>query len=67
MNVTDHAWEPGGPDQLQVEVPAVEAHGLLKNEQFQRAARLLNLRLMRKNTTPSGKFHCFALADRVIP
>jgi hypothetical protein len=39
----------------------------LKDGKFLRAARLLNLRLMRKSATPYGKFHCFALADQVLP
>jgi hypothetical protein len=46
--------------------PFQAALGLLKDVPFQRAARLLNLRLMRKAATPYGKFHCFDFADQVL-
>ena len=67
VEISDHAYEPGGPDQLNLELPVDEALELLKDADFLRAARLLNLRLMRKSATPYGKFHCFALADQVLP
>jgi len=66
VDLSTHTYEPGGPDQLNLELPVDEALALVKDGDFQRAARLLNLRLMRKSATPYGKFHCFALADQVL-
>lgn len=66
VDISDDAYEPGGPDQLNLELPVDEAFRLLEDLDFLRAARLLNLRLMRKSATPYGKFHCFALADQVV-
>jgi hypothetical protein len=61
-----HAYEPGGQDQAMLIVEAGEAFKLVRHPVFAKAARRMNLRLMRKSPTPYGNFHCFALADRIL-
>ncbi len=39
---------------------------LLQDEAVQRAARLLNIRLMRKGATKFSRYHCFDLADLLV-
>jgi hypothetical protein len=64
--ISDHAYKPGGSDQVRIIIAAEEALALLEDQAFLRAARRMNLCLMRKGSTPSYNFHCFALADRVL-
>jgi hypothetical protein len=66
LEVQEHTYKPGGSDQVKLIVGADEVPTLLQDVSFQRAARKMNLLLMRKNTTPSRIFHCFALADHVM-
>ena len=66
VHLDKHTYTPGGPDQLRVFAQAEASGALLADEAFLRAARLLNLRLMRKRATTYGKFHSFALADAAL-
>jgi len=67
LEVTDHRYEPGGQDQLNLEVEGYDAAmALLNDPAIQRAVRSFNLRLMRKGATPYGRYHCFDLADRMF-
>jgi hypothetical protein len=62
----DDLWEPGGQDQLHILAPIETAHRFLEREEFLHAARLFNLRLMRKGPCVYARHHCFDLADQVI-
>jgi hypothetical protein len=67
VKVKNDAYDTGGPDQVQLIGSLSRALWLLKREPFVRAARRMNLRLMRKRASPYGRYHCFAFADRVLP
>ena len=61
------AYRAGGGDQLHIEITSfAQAQHLLKDPTIINAAKLLNLRLMRKGGTIYSRFHSFALADLVV-
>ena len=61
LRFRNHAYEPGGPDQVQLLVRgANSAARLMRDSDFTRAARLFNGRLMRKGRVNAGNAvsHC---------
>lgn len=60
-------YESAGTDQLQLHFDGLDdLQGLLVDAAILRAARDLNLRLMRKGTSRHARYHCYALADWVM-
>jgi len=62
--ISTHRYSPGGVDQIAVDVVGI--HGLaelLRVRSLARAARLFNVRLMRKGPCRWGQNHCPQLAD----
>jgi hypothetical protein len=66
--VLEESWyEAAGFDQASVISPGLHAmHELLNDPVIRKAARLLNLQLMRKRGVFYRRFHCFALADQLV-
>jgi hypothetical protein len=66
LEVTDHYYEPGGQDQINLEIPGAEAaRKLIREASVSSAIRLFNLRLMKKGPCIFGRYHCMDLADMV--
>ncbi|NTV14339.1 MAG: GIY-YIG nuclease family protein [Desulfobulbaceae bacterium] len=64
---TEHFYEPGGHDQLNIEIEGIEsAMQLLEDPDITKAIRLFNLRLMKKGPCAFSRFHCMDLADRIL-
>jgi hypothetical protein len=64
---TDHFYEPGGQDQMNlVTQDLAGARALLRDRNVIRAIRLFNLRLMIKGPCAYSRYHCFELADRLV-
>lgn len=62
--VSSHRYSPGGIDQIDVDVVGLEGLvSLLRLPCFAKAARLFNIRLMRKGPCLWGRNHCPQLAD----
>jgi len=67
LHCTEHFYEPGGHDQLHLEIEGAEfALRLLEDTGIRRAIRLFNLRLMQKGPCAYSRYHCMDLADRLI-
>lgn len=67
LNVTEHFYEPGGQDQLHIEVEGIEsALRFLEDVNVIKAIRLFNLRLMKKGPCAYSRYHCMDLADTLI-
>lgn len=65
--IEDHRYDPGGSDQVYVGCENLKAaQELLTLAPFVGAARLFNLRLMRKGPCTFGRYHCPQLADRLV-
>jgi hypothetical protein len=65
VEVLDHVYVPGGPDQIQLWAQGVDAAvRLLRDPAVLRSIRLFNWRLMKKGPCMFSRYHCFALADR---
>lgn len=63
----DHAYRPGGPDQINILVAGREdALKLLGIEAFRRSIRRTNLHLMRLGPSPYRGSHCLDLADDLL-
>jgi len=63
---SDH-YLSAGPDHMTIHIRNLDsALRLLQDEAVQRAARLLNIRLMRKGATKFSRYHCFDLADLLV-
>jgi len=63
----DHRYVPGGPDQVNYYLRGARAaKEFLADEDVVRAIRLFNLRLMQKGPCNFGRYHCMALADRLV-
>jgi hypothetical protein len=62
----DHRYQPGGPDQIKIEIIASEFKEFVRDPQMLPAIRLFNLRLMKKGPSNWGKNHCLELADRIL-
>lgn len=65
-DVTDHYYEPGGHDQINIVIPIEDAARFLDEPAVQASIRLFNLRLMRKGPCIYGRYHCLDLADHLI-
>lgn len=64
---TEHFYEPGGHDQLHLEIEGAEnALNLLQDTDIIKAIRLFNLRLMKKGACAYSRYHCMDLADRLL-
>lgn len=66
LEVTEHQYKPGGPDQVNLALPASSAGPFLSDAEVLSAIRLFNLRLMKKGPCNFGRYHCMDLADRLI-
>jgi hypothetical protein len=67
INLTSHMYVPGGFDQIHLEGFGVNnAIKVLKNEYFLKAARLFNLRLMKRGRNAYSNSHCLALTDNFL-
>lgn len=67
LECTDHFYEPGGQDQinLSLEDPQ-QALALMDDADIVKSIRLFNLRLMKKGACMYSRYHCMDLADRLI-
>lgn len=64
----DHFYPSGGSDQIAVSALSSESANILLDDHFfLLAAKSFNLRCMRKGAQPYANFHCFPLADLVMP
>jgi len=64
---SDNYLDPGGQDQFNLIVEGIEnTRRLLASPDVIAAARTFNLRLMRKGPCAYSRYHCFALADRLL-
>ena len=63
---TDHYYEPGGQDQLHVEIPIEDMLRFLAEPAIQSSIRLFNWRLMKKGPCIYGRYHCLDLADHLV-
>jgi hypothetical protein len=67
LSVTEHYYEPGGQDQINLVTEGEElALEMLNDKAVLAAVRLFNLRLMQKGPCTYNRYHCFDLADRLI-
>lgn len=66
LQVTDHRYGPGGPDQVNLTLPLAAARTFISDLEVLPAIRLFNLRLMQKGPCNFGRFHCMDLADRLV-
>ncbi len=66
LDITDHFYEPGGPDQVNLVVRgSVAVREIMQLTAIVHAARLFNLRLMKKGPCIYSRYHCMDLADRL--
>ena len=67
ITVEDHRYQPGGIDQVNVECNSLPlATRFFRYDPVVMAARLLNLRLMRKGPCNFARYHCPQLADLLL-
>ncbi len=66
VEVTQHQYKPGGPDQVNFALPAPAAGPFFSDPEVLPAIRLFNLRLMKKGPCNFGRYHCMDLADALI-
>jgi len=60
-------YKTGGADQIRLGIRGADAAlHLLDNQYVVKAARLMNLRLMRKGACTFNRYHCLDLADQII-
>ena len=64
--VTDHYYEPGGQDQINIVVPIKDSLRFLSEPAVQAGIRLFNLRLMKKGPCIYGRYHCLDLGDLLV-
>lgn len=63
----DELYQPGGHDQMRLATDRVTTvRALLGDSHVRHAARLFNLRLMRKGPCNFGRYHCLELADQLL-
>ncbi len=66
LEATDHFYEPGGYDQINLEIQGAEsAEIFMRQKEIVSAMRLFNLRLMKKGACVYSRYHCMDLADRL--
>ncbi len=64
LEVTDHFYEPGGQDQINLIIQGSEsAKKFLQHREIILAIRLFNLRLMKKGACIFSRYHCIDLAE----
>ncbi len=66
FTVVDHAYKPGGADQVNIVCRLRDAERLIDDQRFLSAARTMNLRLMRKGINLNARSHCYDLADLLL-
>lgn len=67
VNKTSQKYVPGGQDQVNLNCSNIAAAmQLMDDPAILSAIRLFNLRLMRKGPSPSSRYHCLNLADRLV-
>ena len=67
LAISNHKYKPGGTDQIYLECQGAETFlRLLEEPPVVAAARLFNLRLMRKGATIWSRNHCLDLADELF-
>jgi hypothetical protein len=64
--LTPSGYVPGGADQLGLALPLSEFETVFAEQGVIEAARLLNVRLMRKGKCNFGRSHCLELADLLL-
>lgn len=66
LEATDHFYEPGGQDQINLIIEGAESAELfMQQKEIVLAIRLFNLRLMKKGACTYSQYHCMDLADRL--
>lgn len=64
LEVTDHFYETGGQDQINLIIHGLEsAKKFLQHREIISAVRLFNLRLMKKGVCIFSRYHCMDLAE----
>jgi hypothetical protein len=67
LQINDHFYQRGGPDQFQIDVEGVEdAIKILHDENVIYAIKTFNLRQMQKGATVYGRYHCIDLAKLIL-
>jgi hypothetical protein len=66
QNNLPHFYQPGGQDQIGLEMPGTFFHEFIQIEAVQKAIRTFNLRLMRKGPTIYNRYHSFDLSETVL-
>jgi hypothetical protein len=67
LTVEDHKYDPGGSDQVNIEVQGPDTTlKVLQDSAVISAIRLFNLRLMKKGACVYNRYHCFDLADALL-
>jgi hypothetical protein len=66
LEVGEHQYKPGGPDQVNFALPASLAGPFLSDPEVLPAIRLFSLRLMKKGACNFGRYHSMDLADRLV-
>jgi hypothetical protein len=66
LEVTDHGYGPGGPDQVNLALPLAEAKTFISDPEVLPAIRLFNLRLIKKGPCNFARYHCMDLADKLV-
>lgn len=66
LELSDHFYEPGGQDQQNIIIGAVDFLNLLDDTPILDAIKEFNLRLMRKGGCIFNRYHCFDLADEAL-
>jgi hypothetical protein len=68
IRIFEDFYPSGGTDQLTIQIKGHEsALKILHNKTILSGIRLFNLRLMKKGACNSSRYHCFSLADKIIP
>ena len=68
IEISKQFYPSGGTDQLNIIIKGKEsAFKILQNEIILSGIRLFNLRLMKKGACMFSRYHCFSLADKIIP
>lgn len=65
LEVTEHRYRPGGPDQVNLYVTGADVLGFLRDPKVLESIRLFNLRLMRKGPCNWNRTHCMDLGDLI--
>lgn len=66
LEITNHVYEPGGHDQVNLLVPSGAFDALIGRSSVRSAIRQFNHRLMKKGACNFARHHCLDLADEVV-